>query len=81
MFPSDAPNEEAIDMLLKQLELGLPRNAIGLLSITIALSRGEYLALLNAGIESLDHVLANVETANKLLGPAREKELQNLVVR
>jgi replicative superfamily II helicase len=43
------PNEEDIDILLTQLEIGLPAKALDLLSLPFSLSRGEYLALYNAG--------------------------------
>jgi helicase len=48
-----------VDILLKQLETGLPKAALGLLSLPIRLNRGDYLTLLSAGYTSADDVLAS----------------------
>jgi helicase len=39
----------AIDVLLIRLEFGLPARALPLLSLPVSLSRGQYLALVQAG--------------------------------
>lgn len=46
--------EENFDVLLKQLEVGLPASAIPLLDIPLSLTRGEYLTLFKRGILSQD---------------------------
>ena len=52
----EGPDEEAIDRLLRQLEVGLPADALGLLDLPLRLTRGEYLALCNAGFEQAEEV-------------------------
>jgi helicase len=60
--PTIAPSPDSIDVLLRQLEGGLPADAVGLLGIRAPMSRGEYLALLSAGVRdakmlsALDHM-------------------------
>lgn len=44
-----APDPEKIDLLLRQLETGIPENAIELLDLPFQLTRGEYLAIIDAG--------------------------------
>lgn len=55
----EGPNEDAIDQLLRQLEFGLPTEALELINLPVSLPRGEYLALYKAGI-------TNSENASKL---------------
>ena len=45
LLMSNGPSEESIDALLKQLEVGIPAGLLGLLSLPITLTRGQYLAL------------------------------------
>jgi helicase len=65
---SDADAER----LLNRLEIGIPEAALPLLDLPMALTRGEYLALSNAGVSSVDAVktlpLARLE---ELLGKRR----------
>ena len=56
LFPNEAGFLEGIDGLLVRLELGLPANAIPLTRLPIALSRGQYLALVAAGCTTPDDV-------------------------
>jgi helicase len=46
----EAQLEQQIDDVLKQLEIGIPAQALDLLNLPIPLTRGEYLALCQAGI-------------------------------
>lgn len=55
-IPQYAPNSEGMDELLCQLEFGIPVQALGLLDLPIALTRGEYLSLHNAGLNSPNDV-------------------------
>jgi len=51
MYLGAGPNEESIESLLKQLEVGIPAEALPLIEIPVPLERGEYLALYNANIK------------------------------
>ncbi|MGH3147543.1 MAG: hypothetical protein ACRDTR_17240 [Rubrobacter sp.] len=59
----EGPDEEAVDVLVQRLEAGLPEGAVGLMDLPVALTRGEYLALYNAGHSTTQSVtvLATVE--------------------
>lgn len=71
-----APDEGQMGNILKRLEEGLPANALGLLALPTRLSRGEYLALFNAGLRTVDDVVALGEPAiRKLIGPRRAAEI------
>jgi len=50
IFPGKMLDEEAIDKLLKQLEVGIPEEALYLLELLITMTREEYLAISKAGI-------------------------------
>jgi helicase len=52
------PDEMAqdVDSLLKQLETGLPKEALPLLSLPVRFNRGEYIALYSAGFTSVGAV-------------------------
>ncbi len=52
IFPGQMIDENEVDLLLKQLELGIPQEAIGLLDIPLNMTREEYLALCSKGILS-----------------------------
>jgi replicative superfamily II helicase len=61
LFLAGGPTEDAIDELLKRLEIGLPREALPLLGLRLPLTRGEYLALFHAGLISPEAVSARTE--------------------
>ena len=70
LFVTEGATEEAIDRLLRQLEIGLPAQALGLIEIPVDLARGDYLALLAAGIQTVDQVWQLPdERIAQLLGP------------
>ncbi|SRR5712691_9773844 len=70
LFVSGGPTEDAIDRLLRQLEVGLPASALDLINIPTDLTRGDYLALLGAGIHSPAQVWQRSdEDLARLLGP------------
>lgn len=56
MFIDRGPSEESVDDLLRQLELGIPSAALDLLALPVSLTRGEYLALYQAGIQKPDEL-------------------------
>jgi helicase len=70
LFVSGGPTEGAIDRLLRQLEIGMPAQALGLVDIPVDLTRGDYLVLLGAGIHNPDQVWQRSdEQLSQLLGP------------
>jgi helicase len=67
---SGGPTEDAIDRLLRQLEIGLPAHSLDMINIPADLTRGDYLALLSAGIHNPAQVwLRSDEQLSQLLGP------------
>jgi replicative superfamily II helicase len=75
-FMGEGPGEEEIEALLRQLEVGIPAEALGLLALPIPLGRGEYLVLYNAGSKTPDDVFAaRPEVVTELLGPARARQV------
>ena len=70
LFVSGGPTEETIDRLLRQLEIGLPAQALGLVDIPADLTRGDYLALLSAGIQNPAQVWQRTdEQLSLIVGP------------
>jgi hypothetical protein len=70
LFVSGGPTEETIDRMLRQLEIGLPAQALGLVDIPVGLARGDYLALLSAGIQNPAQVWQRSdEQLSQILGP------------
>ena len=63
-------DDAAVDDLMLQLEVGVPRTALTLTrELGVELTRGDYLALLNAGIVDWEHVdAAEDETLVNLVG-------------
>jgi hypothetical protein len=61
LFVTGGPTEESIDRLMRQLEIGLPVQALGLIDLPADLTRGDYLALLRAGIQTIDQVWQHSE--------------------
>lgn len=77
MLVGQGPDEEAIEGLLKRLEVGIPADALGLLDIPASLSRGEYLALYGVGVRTADELwtLAS-DTLTQALGAPRASQLE-----
>ena len=64
----------ALDGLLRRLEFGLPTEALELMALPVALSRGQYLALFAAGSRSADAVLSlSLETLERCVGKSAAK--------
>ena len=74
--PAEAPDPEAMDRLLRQLESGVPADALDLLALPIPLARGEYLALAAAGLRTVSAVWSAAPAQLVgILGEARAREL------
>jgi len=56
IYPSTAPSGDDIDALCKSLEVGLPNDSLDLLTLSVRLTRGQYLALRNAGFRTANQV-------------------------
>ncbi|MBI5203687.1 MAG: caspase family protein [Nitrospirae bacterium] len=54
MFLGEGMDEGLIETMLKQLEVGIPADALNLLAIELLLERGEYLQLYQRGIKTED---------------------------
>jgi len=52
LFFEDGTNGEAIDILVKRLEQGLPADGLELLDLPIQMERGDYLSLYALGAKS-----------------------------
>jgi replicative superfamily II helicase len=79
MFVGEGPSEESVEALLRQLEAGLPAEALGLLSLPVSLSRGEYLALHAAGVSTSEQFWATAEESlASVLGVTRAEQCLKL---
>jgi replicative superfamily II helicase len=78
LFIDHGPDEASIETLLKQLEEGLPSEALALLEIPITLTRGEYLILLKAGISTNGLWKLSFEKIAEILGQDRALQLEKL---
>jgi len=67
-FPTTAPGAEQMDKFLTQLEFGIPEEGLFTLALPVQLSRSECVAILQAGITSVDglEVLTREELARLL---------------
>lgn len=73
------PNEAQVELLFKQLEVGIPADALELLAIPGQLTRGEYMALYNAGVKTSDEFwLLPQNRVSEILGETRAKSLEVL---
>jgi replicative superfamily II helicase len=72
----EANPQEELNVLVKQLEIGIPSSAVELLNLPIPLRRGEYMKLAQSGVIRPAQVWEMSETALiSLLGKARAHEL------
>jgi hypothetical protein len=77
LVPADAPDPAAMDALLRQLETGLPARALDLLNLPVLLGRGEYLALVEAGVTTVSRLWAmEREELQAVLSPERAKQME-----
>lgn len=81
MLVGQGPDEEAIESMLRQLEVGIPSDALDLLSLSVPLTRGEYLALNSANVKTVESLWAlSKDQIEQLLGPVRTVQLEKLRV-
>lgn len=79
MLVGQGPDEEAIESMLRQLEVGIPADALDLLSLPVSLSRGEYLALYTANVKTVDSLWAlSRNEIERILGLSRAEEFVKL---
>jgi len=79
MLLGQGPDEEAIEAMLRQLEVGIPADALGLLSLPVALSRGEYLALCGVNVKAPDALWAlSEDQIEQILGSSRAAQFEKL---
>jgi helicase len=70
-------SSDEIEALLTQIEIGLPADGLDLTRLPVSMTRGEYLALYNAGIRSVSHVWAtSTEVLRVTLGKKRAVEVE-----
>lgn len=75
-------DEAALEVMLKQLEVGIPAPALALLEVPVALSRREYMALLHAGITTSEQLLqAPEELLGQVLDDERRAQIAKVVPR
>ncbi len=78
-FIGQVPDEELMESLLKQLEVGIPHEALELLEIPISLERGHYLALYSKGIGTVDELWeCPKEELSQILDEQQVKALEKL---
>ena len=73
------PSGDQIETLLKQLEVGIPADAMELISIPLPLNRGQYLALYNLGTKDFKDLcsLSDVKIRD-ILGEQLTEQLKKL---
>jgi replicative superfamily II helicase len=77
IFIGQAPDDSALETLLKQLEVGLPADALELLEIPVQMTRGECLALYDAGVKSASELWAlPAERVTELVGKQQAKQIE-----
>jgi replicative superfamily II helicase len=79
--PSEILTAESLATLMKRLEVGLPEDVLGLLDLGVALDRGEYLLLRNAGLMTVHAVkTASAEQVAEILGQSRADEVSAALI-
>lgn len=79
IFLDRAPDEASVDVLLKQLEVGIPAELVGLLELPIVLGRGDYLALGANGVRSPeDFWKLGDEEIHRIFGDLRAPAISRL---
>lgn len=76
IFVGQGPDEEAIETLLRQLEVGIPAAIVPLLALPVPLTRGELLALHAAGVATVDGVWTlSPDDLSAIIGDDRSMQL------
>jgi len=79
LYVGQGPSEESIETLLRQLEVGIPVEVLGLLNIPLSLARGEYLALHDSGIRTEEALWAlSKDEIKEILGESRTEQLEKI---
>ena len=79
MFLGEGPDEESVENTLKQLEVGIPADALALLKIDIPLERGEYLQLYQRKVKTVkDFWALSSEHLKGILSPAKIEKFSKL---
>ncbi|MGH8503991.1 MAG: DEAD/DEAH box helicase [Gammaproteobacteria bacterium] len=79
MYPGEGPPEDRMEALLRQLEVGIPADALPLLELPVALTRGEYLSFYQGGIRTPDDLWQRSEPElAAVVGERRAHELESL---
>lgn len=77
LAPTDTPNPEVTDALIRQLETGIPAKALDLLHLPVSLGRGEYLALFGAGVTRVSEVwVMSPDQIKTILGTELAEQLE-----
>lgn len=77
MFVGEGPTVDSIETLLRQLEVGIPADALDLLSLPASLSRGECLAFCQVGVKKVEAMWAlPANSIKEILGPIRSAQLE-----
>jgi ATP-dependent DNA helicase len=76
LFIDGAPSADAVDTMLKRLQVGIPEDVLPLLELPITLTRGELLALRAAGVRTADGFWAlPPPSLEAILGATRSKQI------
>lgn len=79
IFIEGGLTEESIDVLLRQLEIGIPADALALVALPLPLARGEYLALYRRGIKTKEEFWTlSRDTVKEILGQSRAFQFETL---
>jgi helicase len=71
LLMQNGPDQDAVEKLLRQLEVGIPEDALELLNLPVSLTRGDYLELHKAGIKTPNDVwAADRDKLETILGKA-----------
>lgn len=79
VFPGQFIDENEMDAILKQLEVGIPADALALLDIPIPLSRGEYLALITIQVRNKEELINKpINELKTILNPDAMLEVKKM---
>jgi len=79
MYPGQGPDEATMEALLRQLETGMPAEALPLLELPLVLTRGEYLGFLRAGVSTPSALWELPETRlQEIVGTRRAHQLEQV---
>jgi hypothetical protein len=79
MLLGQGPDEETIEAMLRQLEVGIPADVLDLLSLPVSLLRSEYLALRAANVKTTADLWAlSEDQIQQILSSSRTSQLEKL---